>query len=244
MMEEYALEIKHVDIDYRTMTHSSIHQMFSKEHRLQKFEVFHAVKDACFSVKKGEILGIVGKNGSGKSTLLRAIAGIFKPDRGSIDCKNHKISLMSIGVGFIGELSGRENIMIGGLLLGFSPDYIRKKEQEIITYSELEEFIDKPVRTYSSGMYSKLSFAITAFMEPEIMLIDEVLSVGDAKFRQKSMDTMKNLINDRSRTVLIVSHDLSALESMCDRILWMHNGIIQQMGEPEIVLKKYKEFMK
>ncbi len=134
--------------------------------------------------------------------------------------------------------------MIGGLLLGFSPDYIRKKEQEIIAYSELDEFIDKPVRTYSSGMYSKLSFAITAFMEPEIMLIDEVLSVGDARFRQKSMDTMKNLINDRSRTVLIVSHDLGVLESMCDRILWMHNGMIRETGEPEVVLKKYKEFMK
>lgn len=243
-MDNNALEIKNVCIDYKVMSKTSIHQMFSKEHRLKKFEAFHAVKNVSFSVREGEILGIVGKNGSGKSTILKAIAGIFKPDEGVIDLKGHRVSLMSIGVGFMNELSGRENIMIAGLLLGFTPQQIRSKEQDIIEYSELGDFIDKPVRTYSSGMHSKLSFAITAMMEPEIMLVDEVLSVGDAKFKQKSLETMKNLICDKSRTVLIVSHDLGTLEKMCDRVLWMHEGEIIEIGDTKEILQKYGEFMK
>ena len=138
-----------------------------------------------FNVPKGNILGIVGKNGSGKSTMLNAIAGIFAPDSGTIDLKGNSVSLLSIGVGFQRELTGRENIILSGMLLGFSEKAVRERMEEIIEFSELGKFIDAPVRTYSSGMYSKLAFSITAILETDIMLIDEVLSVGDARFKKK-----------------------------------------------------------
>lgn len=242
-MSKIALRVENVCISYKNINHMSLHQSLSFNKKIKGENIFKAVKNATFYVEEGEILGIVGKNGSGKSTILRSIAGIFKPDSGVIELGTHKVSLMSIGVGFMQDLTGRENIMIAGLLLGFSPEYIESKEQEIIVFSELGDFIDKPVRTYSSGMYSKLSFAITAMMEPDIMLIDEVLSVGDAKFKAKSLEKMKELIMDNTRTVLIVSHDINTLEVMCNRVLWMHEGEIKEIGDTKKVLEAYKNFM-
>ena len=151
-----------------------------------KVELFKALKGVNFEVEEGKILGIIGKNGSGKSTMLRAIAGIFSPDKGTIDLHGNSISLLSIGVGFNKKLTGKENIYLSGMLLGFSEEEIARKEKEIIAFADIGNFIDKPVKTYSSGMYSKLAFAITAILETDIMLIDEVLSVGDAKFKEKS----------------------------------------------------------
>ena len=216
--------------------------MFSLK-KFAKTEYFEAVKGITFDVKKGQILGIVGKNGSGKSTLLRAIAGIFSPDEGSIDLHGHSISLMSIGVGFNGALTGRENIYLSGTLLGFSREQINEKIDDIIEFSELGKFIDRPVKTYSSGMHSKLAFSITAILETEIMLVDEVLSVGDAKFKKKSYDKMKSLIEDSNRTVIIVSHSMDALQKLCDSILWIHDGEFKMMGKTEEVLPEYIEFM-
>jgi ABC-type polysaccharide/polyol phosphate transport system ATPase subunit len=192
----------------------------------------------------GEILGIVGKNGSGKSTLLRALANIFSADEGTIDLHGHSISLLAIGVGFKPELTGRENIILSGMLVGFSEKQIQARMEEIIEFSELGDFIDKPVRTYSSGMYSKLAFSVTAVLETDIMLIDEVLSVGDEKFKKKSYNKMKSLISEKNRTVVIVSHNLATLEEMCDRILWLHEGTIKGIGEPQKILNEYREFMK
>lgn len=188
-------------------------------------------------------MGVVGKNGSGKSTMLKAIAGIFTADEGEIDLHGHSISLLSIGVGFDKRLSGRENIFLSGLLLGFSEKQIKEKMDEIIEFSELGNFIDKPVKTYSSGMYSKLAFSITAILETEIMLIDEVLSVGDAKFKKKSYKKMKSLINQKNRTVIIVSHSSDTLRKLCDTILWLHDGEIKMLGSVDEVLPVYEEFM-
>ena len=207
-------------------------------------KAFEAVRGISFEVKQGEILGITGKNGSGKSTLLRALAHIFAADEGSIDLHGHSVSLLAIGVGFKNEMTGRENIMLSGMLLGFSEKEVQERMDDIIEFAGLGEFIDMPVRTYSSGMYSKLAFSITAILETDIMLIDEVLSVGDEKFKKKSYEKMKSLISQRNRTVVIVSHNLKTLEELCDRVMWMHEGKIVKIGEPVEVLNEYREFMK
>ena len=243
MEREIAIEVKNLYISYRNL------QKFSIKHSLLHFkkvqaDVFQAVKDVSFEVEKGEILGIIGKNGSGKSTMLKALAGIFSPDTGSIDLKNHSVSLLSIGVGFEKEMSGRENIILSGMLLGFSEEFIRSKMDEIIEFAGLGKFIDMPVRTYSSGMYSKLAFSITAVLETDIMLIDEVLSVGDEKFKKKSYEKMKSLISNRERTVVIVSHSLDTIADLCDKVMWMHEGKLIEIGTPDEVLPRYLEFMK
>lgn len=242
MSSEYAIEVDNLKIQYRCLNKVSIRKSLFQLKK-SKVEIFEAVKGISFKVKKGQILGIVGKNGSGKSTLLRALAGIFSPDEGTIDIHDHTISLLSIGVGFQKKLTGRENIYLSGLLLGFSEEFINSKMAEIIKFSELGDFIDRPVRTYSSGMYSKLSFSITAILETDIMLIDEVLSVGDAKFKKKSYKKMKQLIQKDDRTVIIVSHSSETLKSLCDSILWLHDGKIKMQGSVEEVLPAYEKFM-
>lgn len=244
-MEEkkYSITVEGVHIRYRNLKKYSIkRQMFGRKKKQNDY--FEAVRGVSFQVEEGKILGIIGKNGSGKSTMLRAIAGIFSPDEGKIDLHGHSVSLLSIGVGFQKELTGRENIVLSGMLLGFEEEEIKKKTEEIIEFSELEEFIDMPVRTYSSGMYSKLAFSITAILETDIMLIDEVLSVGDHKFKKKSYKKMKQLIGKKDRTVVIVSHNIDTLSELCDEVMWMHKGNIKMIGEPDEVLEKYKEFMK
>lgn len=243
-MKEVAIEVSELCIYYRNLTHMSIHQSLSNRNALKAADVIHAVNGVSFSVDRGDILGIIGKNGSGKSTLLKAIAGIFQPDSGTVDTRNRKVSLMSVGVGFKPDITGRENILTSGMLLGYKQDYIKSKMQEIIEFSELGEFIDRPVRTYSSGMYSKLSFAITAIIDNDIMLIDEVLSVGDAHFQKKSSNKMRELIFDNTRTVLIVSHAISTLRELCNRVMWMHDGQIRMLGETQEVLNEYEKYMK
>ena len=214
-MKENAIEIKNLCISYRGLKSYSIKKSLLHFHR-NKVDEFQAIRNVSFNVPKGNILGIVGKNGSGKSTMLNAIAGIFAPDSGTIDLKGNSVSLLSIGVGFQRELTGRENIILSGMLLGFSEKAVRERMEEIIEFSELGKFIDAPVRTYSSGMYSKLAFSITAILETDIMLIDEVLSVGDARFKKKSYNKMKQLISDENRTVVMVSHDTKTLDGLCD----------------------------
>ena len=243
MEREIAIEVKNLYISYRNLQKFSIKQSLLHMKKVQ-VDVFQAVKDVSFKVEKGEILGIIGKNGSGKSTMLKALAGIFSADSGSIDLKNHSVSLLSIGVGFERERSGRENIILSGMLLGFSEAFIRSRMDEIIEFAGLGKFIDMPVRTYSSGMYSKLAFSITAVLETDIMLIDEVLSVGDEKFKKKSYEKMKSLISNRERTVVIVSHSLDTIADLCDKVMWMHEGKLIEIGTPEEVLPRYLEFMK
>lgn len=238
---ESAIEVKNVSIHYRILNNVSIRKNFFR--KKERNILFKAVKNVSFSVEKGGILGIVGRNGSGKSTLLRSIAGVFSPNEGTIDLKGHTVSLMALGVGFKDALTGRENIVLSGMLLGFSEDDIEKKMQEIIDFAEIGEFIDRPVRTYSSGMHSKLAFAITAMLETDIMLVDEVLSVGDERFRQKSLAKMKELITDKDRTVIIVSHDMETLRELCDEVLWIHDGEKKEIGTPEKVINDYIKYM-
>lgn len=242
-MAESAISVKDVKIRYRCFKKVSLLKTIFAPKKFSKTEYFEAVKGVSFEVEKGQILGIVGKNGSGKSTLLRAIAGIFSPDEGTIDLHCHSISLLSIGVGFQAKLTGRENIYLSGMLLGFDKEKIDEKLDEIIEFAELGAFIDRPVKTYSSGMYSKLAFSITAVLETEIMLIDEVLSVGDAKFRKKSYEKMRSLITNKDRTVLIVSHDAGTLRKLCDTILWIHEGEMKALGPTAEVLPEYEKFM-
>ena len=174
--------------------------------------------------------------------MLRSIAGIFQPDEGEIDTKGNRVSLMAIGIGFNGNNTGRENILKSGMLLGCSLDYVKAHMDEIIEFSELGEFIDRPVRTYSSGMYSKLSFSVTAVLDTDIMLVDEVLSVGDEHFRKKSYQKMEDLMHS-NRTVLIVSHATDTLKKFCDRILWINDGKFVMLGETEEVLAEYDKSM-
>ena len=238
-----AIEVEDLYIGYKNIQAYSIKKSLLKLKKAH-VEEFQAVKGVSFVVPEGQILGIIGKNGSGKSTMLKALAGIFCPDSGSIDLKGHTVSLLSIGVGFQKEVTGRENILLSGMLLGFSEEEIRAKMPEIIEFAELGKFIDMPVKTYSSGMYSKLAFSITAILETEIMLIDEVLSVGDHHFKKKSYAKMRELISNKNRTVVIVSHSIDTLLELCDRVMWMHDGEIKRMGAPQEVLDEYQEFMK
>lgn len=237
-----AIEVKDLKITYKCVKSLSMRKSLFHL-RKSKLEVYEALRGISFEVKKGEIMGIVGKNGSGKSTLLRAIAGIFSADSGSIELESDSVSLLSIGVGFQKKLSGRENIILSGMLLGFSEQEVRDKMDEIIEFANLGKFIDMPVKTYSSGMYSKLAFSITAVLETDIMLIDEVLSVGDAKFKKKSYKKMQELIMDENRTVVIVSHSTETLEKLCTSLLWLHEGEIKMQGETKTVLDAYNEFM-
>ena len=237
-----AIEVKDLKITYKCVKSLSMRKSLFHL-RKSKLEVYEALRGISFEVKMGEIMGIVGKNGSGKSTLLRAIAGIFSADSGSIELESDSVSLLSIGVGFQKKLSGRENIILSGMLLGFSEQEVRDKMDEIIEFANLGKFIDMPVKTYSSGMYSKLAFSITAVLETDIMLIDEVLSVGDAKFKKKSYKKMQELIMDENRTVVIVSHSTETLEKLCTSLLWLHEGEIKMQGDTKTVLDAYNEFM-
>ena len=242
MNDEIAIEVENLKIRYRCFHSVSLKKRIFKWKKTKK-EVFEAVKGISFQIKKGEIVGLIGKNGSGKSTTLRAIAGVFSADEGSIKLNSDSVALLSIGVGFQKKLTGRENIMLTGMLLGYPGEKIEERMEEIIEFSELGSFIDKPVKTYSSCMFSKLAFSITAILEPEIMLIDEVLAVGDAKFKKKSFAKMKKLIAEDHRTVVIVSHNTETLKKLCDRIIWLHEGEIKMIGPVDEVLTAYDEFM-
>lgn len=240
--DEIAITVKDLHVYYRDMNRFSLKRSGVKGRGSGK--IFKALKGVSFEVPKGQILGICGKNGSGKSTLLRAISGIFSPDSGSINLHGNTISLLSIGVGFQKKLTGYENIYLSGMLLGYSKEQIDEKVDEIIEFSELGDFVYKPVSSYSSGMYSKLAFSITAILETDIMLIDEVLSVGDIHFKEKSYNKMKELISDSDRTVVIVSHSTKTIVELCDKVIWLHDGLIKDEGKPEEIMEKYESFMR
>ena len=253
-MSDYAIIVKDLKIRYSVKGSTSLKKALGKKEKpgasgrgasrnRNKKKYFEAVKGISFAVEKGEILGIIGENGCGKSTTLRAIAGIYSPDEGIVETFDNQVALMAIGIGFNGELSGRDNILLSGSLLGISEKDMLGYMDSIIEFSGLKDFIDKPVRTYSSGMHSKLAFAITAAIEPDVMLLDEVLSVGDQAFKKKSLAKMKELIGHEDRTVVIVSHSISTLAQLCDRVMWMHEGRIVKIGDPKEVLRQYRSFM-
>lgn len=199
-----------------------------------------AVDHVSFSVRPGEAFGIIGRNGAGKSTLLRCIAGTLRPNSGKVVVNGRTSTLLQLGVGFMPELTGHRNIYLGGLAAGMRKKEIDERYEEIVAYAELEEAIDRPVKTYSSGMFSRLAFSVAMHLDPEVLLLDEVFAVGDEGFREKSMHAMRDLL-DRSGTIVFVSHSLSNVEKFCDRAIWLEAGKVAAEGSAEEVVARYKQ---
>ncbi len=241
MKKEYAIIVDNLSVNYRSMKSFRIKSNILKIWK--KKDVFTALKNINFKIEKGSVIGVIGRNGSGKSTLLKTIAGIFSPDTGTVDIKDNTVALLSIGLGFNVELSGYENIILSGLLLGFTKEKINEKIDEIIEFSELGDFIYKPVKTYSSGMHSKLAFSITTLLDTDILLIDEVLSVGDISFREKSYAKIKEIIKNKDKTILIVSHSLNTIKEICSKTIWIDNGNLIDFDTTEKVVDNYTKFM-
>jgi homopolymeric O-antigen transport system ATP-binding protein len=202
-------------------------------------EEFWALKDVSFEVHKGEVLGIIGRNGAGKSTLLKILSRITEPTRGRVTIRGRVSSLLEVGTGFHPELTGRENIYLNGAILGMTKQEIRKKFDEIVAFAEVERFLDTPVKRYSSGMYVRLAFAVAAHLEPEILIVDEVLSVGDAAFQRKCMGKMSNVATEQGRTVLLVSHNMPAVLSVCSKALFLNSGRVSVLGDASDSVRQY-----
>ena len=201
-----------------------------------------ALKGVSFEVPHGKVMGVVGANGAGKSTLMRTVAGILPPTAGRVEVHGRVSTLLSLGVGFNRKLTGRENVVLGGLAAGLTRAQLREKYDEIVAFAELEDFMDMPMRTYSSGMYGRLAFAVAVSMEPDILIIDEALSVGDARFRRKSFNQMRRLCA-QDRTILLVSHALGSIEKLCDEAIWMDKGQMRMWDEPHAVIEAYTDFL-
>jgi homopolymeric O-antigen transport system ATP-binding protein len=224
---------------------SGFKRLFSKENSRDRSEnnrnpqYFWSLEDISFDIRSGEIIGIIGRNGAGKSTLLKVIAGITEPTEGRIDIYGRIGSLLEVGTGFHQELTGRENIYLNGAILGMRRNEIERKFDEIVAFSEVEKFIDTPVKFYSTGMRVRLGFSVAAHLEPEILLIDEVLAVGDAAFQKKCLGKLDNIATSEGRTVLFVSHDMAAILALCDRAVLLDGGKITAMGETNEVVEQY-----
>ena len=199
---------------------------------------YEALKDVSFEVKRGEALGIIGKNGAGKSTILGLIAGVLKPTEGRVVVKGRASALLELGAGFHPELTGRENIILNGIILGLAKAEVLKKLDEIIEFSGIEEFIDQPIRVYSSGMLARLGFSVVAHLDPDILLIDEILAVGDREFRKKCIKKMMKF-KKRGVTIIFVSHSMPDVKRICDRVAWLDNHIIKMMGNTGDVVSGY-----
>lgn len=202
-------------------------------------DVVWALKDINFEVKQGEVLGIIGKNGAGKSTLLKILSRVTGPTVGDIRVKGRIASLLEVGTGFHPELTGRENIFLNGAVLGMSKREIRSKFDEIVDFSGVERYVDTPVKRYSSGMYVRLAFAVAAHLEPEILVVDEVLAVGDAEFQKKAIGKMQDVSKGEGRTVLFVSHNMTSIRSLCNRVLMLDKGTIHSSGDPLKIISNY-----
>ncbi|WP_296891321.1 ABC transporter ATP-binding protein [uncultured Methanobrevibacter sp.] len=240
--KQISIDVNHVDLTFEiqnekidTLKESFIH--FIKGHRSQKIKI-HALKDISFQIYKGEKVGIIGYNGAGKSTLLNVISGIYPPNKGMVTTYGKISPLLSLGAGFDHNFSGRRNILLNGAVLGYSKDFIESKLDEIIEFSELENFIDIPIKNYSSGMLAKLGFSIATAVEPDILIIDEILGVGDINFQKKSQDKIKSLM-DGGTTVLFVSHSIPQVRELCDKAIWIDNGHLKEIGEVNKVCDNY-----
>ncbi|MGH2948483.1 MAG: ABC transporter ATP-binding protein [Solirubrobacteraceae bacterium] len=239
------ISVQDVSVTYRTSLESrptlrSTLMRFGRRERVIR-EV-RALKRVTFDVAHGKVLGVVGANGAGKSTLMRTVAGILPPTEGRVEVHGRVSTLLALGVGFNRRLTGRENVVLGGLAAGLTRDELAEKYDEIVGWAELDDFMDMPMRTYSSGMYGRLAFAVAVHMHPDILIIDEALSVGDARFRRKSLDKMRELCSE-DRTVLLVSHALGTIEELCDEAIWMHKGKLKLWDEPAAVVDAYTKFL-
>jgi ABC-type polysaccharide/polyol phosphate transport system ATPase subunit len=243
--ERVRIRVEDVSVTYRTSLErsptlkSTLLRLGRRERIIREIE---ALKNVSFEVSHGKVLGVVGANGAGKSTLMRTVAGILPPTQGRVEVEGRVSTLLSLGVGFNKKLTGRENVVLGGLAAGLTRAEMREKYDEIVEFAELEDFMDMPMRTYSSGMYGRLAFAVAVTMHPDILIIDEALSVGDARFRRKSFEKMRELCGE-DRTILLVSHALGSIEKLCDEAIWMDKGRMRMWDEPHAVVGAYTEFI-
>ncbi len=238
-----SIEFKNVSKSYKLYYNVSYKDLFFNLFRRKKICVnkkFTALNNISFSIKKGETVGVIGRNGSGKSTVLGLIAGVIKPNHGIVNVSQRVSPLLELGGGFHPELNAYENIELNGVLLGISLQKIRLQMNEIIDFSELSEFADQPIRTYSSGMLARLGFSIVTQLQPELLLIDEVLAVGDAAFRQKCINRMLDFKKE-GVSIVFVSHNPSDIEILCDRVIWIENHQIKMDGQTDLILKEYNK---
>jgi ABC-type polysaccharide/polyol phosphate transport system ATPase subunit len=206
-----------------------------------KYKEFWALDDVSFQVRKGEVLGIIGHNGAGKSTLLKVISGILKPTRGSVEVKGNVVPMLELGSGFDFDLTGRENIFLNGAILGYSEEFLKEQFDEIVDFSELRDFIEAPLRNYSSGMVMRLAFSIATVVKPDILIVDEILAVGDADFQKKSQERMMELMSGGT-TVLFVSHNIDQIKQLCCQAIWLEHGRIRLYDQVEIICKEYCKY--
>ena len=237
------IKANNISICYR-MSHDKIQSIKEYlvaliKHKI-RYEEFRALEDVSFEIQKGEVVGIVGNNGAGKSTLLKVISGILKPTRGSVELGGNVVPMLELGSGFDYDLTGRENIFLNGSILGYSESFLNSKYQEIVDFSELGEFIDIPVRNYSSGMIMRLAFSIASMVSPDILIVDEILAVGDAAFQEKSYARMTELMS-HGTTVLLVSHNIEQIRRLCDRVIWLDHGKIVAIGDTQTVCDQYAQ---
>lgn len=241
--KEAVIQIENVSVNYRLPTErigSFKEYAIRKLQRRVKIEDFLALVDVSMTVNKGDVFGIIGNNGAGKSTILKVISRVLKPSKGRVMVKGRIAPLLELGAGFHPELSGRENVFLNGALLGYSREDMEKVFDEIVAFSELEQFINSPIRTYSSGMYARLGFAVATAHVPDILILDEILSVGDEAFQKKSRERLQSF-QEKGSTVLMVSHGLDSMISMCNRVAWLDQGKLQMVGEPGEVVAAYRE---
>lgn len=237
------IKAEHVSMKFR-IAHDHIKSM--KEFAIAKlkgtlrYEDFWALRDVSFEVPKGEVMGIIGRNGAGKSTLLKVISGILQPTEGKVSVDGNIVPMLELGAGFDGDLSGKENIFLNGAILGYSEEFLKQKYDEIIAFSELGRFIDMPIRNYSSGMMMRLAFSIATVVNPEVLIVDEILSVGDESFQAKSRARMMELMGGGT-TVLFVSHSLAQIREMCGCVVWLDGGRVKAIGNAEEICNSYRE---
>ena len=240
-MSEKIIEVKNVSMKFRMSDEplNSLKEIFTMFLRGKlTYKEFLAMNDISFSVEKGETLGLIGNNGAGKSTTLKVISGILKPTTGTVITRGNIVPMLELGAGFDLELTGKENIYLNGAILGYSKEYLESKYDEIVAFSELGEFIDMAIRNYSSGMMARLAFSIASVVQPEILIVDEILAVGDANFQKKSRARMMELMNGGA-TVLFVSHDIEQIKEMCDKVIWLDHGKVLMYGETEEICNEY-----
>ena len=211
--------------------------IFDKKRRKKK-EYFWALDDVSFDVKKGEVIGLIGSNGAGKSTMLKVVSGVMKPTKGSVQVNGTIAPMIELGAGFDVELTARENIYLNGAVLGYSEKFLDEKFDEIVEFSELKDFLDVPVKNFSSGMVAKLAFSISTVVSPDVLIVDEILSVGDIKFQEKSLNKMMELIKGGT-TVLYVSHSIESIKEMCDRVVWLEHGKVVKIGPSKEICDEY-----
>ena len=211
---------------------------FKKRKKDKKNETFWALNDVSLKVKKGEVVGLIGSNGAGKSTLLKVVSGVMKPTKGKVTVNGDISPMIELGAGFDMNLTARENIYLNGAILGYSKKFLIEKFDEIVEFSELREFLDVPVKNFSSGMIAKLAFSIATIVNPQILIVDEILSVGDIKFQEKSKNKMMEMITGGT-TVLYVSHSINSIKSLCTKVVWLEHGKIIKMGDPKEICDEY-----